>query len=185
MKAAPTKLISVLVAYLTAIKFPATYNGAACPFSGQSMFDAVKVFDMEDIVAAFAELLVFKNRAAFIVMTHERQDSRISGRNMEVFFHNEFAILISDRSYKNRNLALIGDATTPGVLLISDVLVQAMIGEIQAGYLCEPNGGEVFALSGKERDNEVGRIGYRQDVTLHGGTIVKPLSRIISQTYAP
>lgn len=181
MKAPPINLLNVLVAYLTAVRFPATYNGTACAFSGQLMFETVKVFDMADFAVAIEEMLLVKKRVAIIVPMEERQAASISGLNMIVTFRNDYAILMSDRSYKNRQLALVGDTTTPGCLLMSDVLVQGMTGEIASGFVCEPGGGDVFAFSGENRDNETGRIGWRQDVTMHGGRIERQLSRAALQ----
>lgn len=185
MKTSPRLLLKVLVDCLAALEFPATYEGAESPFAGKKLFDVVKTFDLDDLGLAFQELLVFKKRVAIVVLNQERQTSQIMGRMLEVNFHEDFSVLISDQSYKNRQLALVGDDTTPGVLMLSDVLVQAMLGELSTGYVCVPHDGELFAITGKDRETQIGRIGWRQDLTLHGGRLTRSLSRQAMQTYAP
>lgn len=184
MKTGQNKILRVLMDALSAIQFPATYDDAPCLFTGP-VFESVRAFDFDDIALAFEELLVFKNRVAFVVMTDEAQSSAIEGRVMTTVFHDDFSILCSDRSYKNRQLALLGDATTPGVNMIADILVKSIMGEIAPGFVCEPKGGEMFALTGETRDNEIGRIGWRQHVIMHGGREARDLSRQALLTLAP
>lgn len=169
---------------VTALQFPATWEGSPCLFTG-NVFETVKAFDLDDLALAFEELLVFKNRVAFVVLTDEQQSTLTKGMTLTTIFRDEFSILCSDRSYKNRQLALLGDATTPGVMMLGDILVQGIMGEPSPGYVCEPTGGEMFALAGETRDDEIGRIGWRQNVRMHGGREERSLSRLALQTFAP
>jgi hypothetical protein len=177
--------VNSVVSFLEDLKFPEIYNDTACTFAGQTIFDAVKVFDLEDIGKAFEELLIFKARACFVVLAEESQEVTYKGANQITQFKNHIALIYADRSYKNRQLSLVGDTTTPGVLMIQDILINELAGEPIDGMVCELGGGELFAIDGKDRDNTIGRIGWRQDVVLHSGRIVRQLSRETLKIYAP
>lgn len=168
----PTKqVLDRLVVAIQAMRFPAKLGTITHPFAGELIFESgsVKIFDLMDMTKAFAELLVFTKRAAFIVIEASTASDTVNGNRTSQDYRDRFTIFCSDRSYKNRELALSGDSTTPGVLIIKDAIEKSIFGELGEGAFARPGDGDIFAITGDNRDEQNGRIGWAQVVIVDCG----------------
>jgi hypothetical protein len=166
-----TKLLAVTLP--TAWKTPAEDAFAA---------GAVKVFDMQNLELALQELLVFEDRACFIVFQSWEYEPRTAGRVAYTSRQMELVLLMTDRDFGSRNNALVGDADNPGVLRIADAVVAAIGGDINdsssPAMLFTRGTGETFTITGEERDNLTGRAGFVQTYVVHGGESRENLGRV-------
>lgn len=140
--------------------------------SPEPAFGAVKLFDLSELDTAFEELLVFKQRACFVVLDVERFENEISGSKLLAAQRRTVALLITDRDYGKRQRALEGSATSPGVLALKDLVLDPsaeVLGLITEGVVCEPGAGGFLELKSDARDRNPGRICYEQDLELSGG----------------
>ncbi len=167
---------SILQAFedsVTAIKLPAEV------FDSATAFQAVKQYDLQgELRKALEDLLVFKDRVAFILLDQVTYDNQRDGRVLTTARTVSVTVLCADRNWGNRQIALKGNAATPGVQLLQELLIDALFGELIEGTSVEPNLGQLFALMGKERDNNSGRLAWSQEFTVRAGTSKRQLSRL-------
>lgn len=170
---ATVSVLAALQAKLEALEWtPAT--GPAEP-----AFQKVALFDVDDLATAIKDLLVFKDRACFILLDAERCDSELAGNKVVSRLTRTVALLITDRDYGKRADALVGDATRPGVLALKDLILDPdneIIGDLVTGVAVLPGFGSPVRITGEARDNLTGRLAYELDLELKGGSLVVALT---------
>ena len=115
--------------------------------------EAVKPYDRKDLIAAFRDLLVFEERACFIVPASLRHVTTDEGGVRIVRRDLELGLLVTDQNFGGENTALVGAAgANPGVLAIAEAVSDALIGESLglAGVVVEVELADPFTLSDKE-----------------------------------
>jgi hypothetical protein len=135
-------------------------------------FQKVELFDVDDLKTALKELLVFKDRACFIIIDEERCTSEVIGMKMQSRQSRTIALIITDRDYGKRAEALTGDATRPGVLALKDLILDPeneVIGGLLDGMVVMPGFGAPIRIMDEERDNMTGRLAYELDLEIRGG----------------
>jgi hypothetical protein len=170
----PRTIVTAFLTGLAAVKLPVAFGADV------AAFQKVKAYDLEDLLKALEDLLIFKDRAALVLFEQCEHENRVDGRVMKVKRDVRVSVLIADRDWGNRQKALMGEdpaeGATPGALLLGNLCVEAMIGE-NAGMIIEAETGEIFALSGKKRENAAGRIAWRQEFKVTAGMLSVDLSR--------
>lgn len=165
----PRDILTAFKTLLEGIELPVAYGGMA--------FQEVRIFDFEDLAKAIEELFAFKDRVAFVILENVQHQVEIMGRQMTCRRTVDLTVLLADRHWGNRQLALMGDvSSTPGAIQLADLVVDAVTGEHE-GLTVKPGTGEIFALEGRARDNAPGRIAWRQEFTVAGGRLLERLSR--------
>jgi hypothetical protein len=172
----PRTILSTVKTVIEAIELPESYG------DGVKAFQEVKIYDLEDLLKAIEELLTFKDRVAIMVMDNAQHDTEILGRQLTAKRTIELTVLLADRHWGNRQIALLGSSPegpqeTPGAIQLSHLLINGITGEQSGGIIVQPGFGEIFALEGKTRDNATGRIAWRQEFTIAAGRLLKTLSR--------
>jgi len=153
--------LSDLAAAITALKLPLTFGDPAV-----AAFDKVKIFDLQDLAVAMEELFAFSNRIAIIALDGVDHETEVGGNSLKIKRSLTLTIIMADRRYSDRQKALTGDATTPGVLLLQKLLVDAVSGKLSAGAVAQPGPGRLVAIEHEKRPNETGRIVFAQDFSV-------------------
>lgn len=159
-------VLTALKAKLEALE----WTPAAGP--AEPAFQKVALFDVDDLSTALKDLLVFKDRACFILLDADRCDNELVGTKILSRQTRTVALLITDRDYGKRADALVGDATRPGVLALKDLILDPaneIIGDLVTGVAVLPGTGSPMRITGEQRDNLTGRLAYELDLELRGG----------------
>lgn len=145
-----TEIMDALVAKLQAVQWT--------PGSGpaEPAFQEVKRFDSTELVAAFTELLVTRQRVALVVYMGDRFGDAGSGPDQVCARRTtEVSLILSDRVVGKRQDAIYGTATNPGALPLKDLVRAAVAGRLLAepgAVLCAPVNAEILTVENlKER----------------------------------
>jgi hypothetical protein len=157
---------------VTSIKLPGEFG------ENVSAFQAVRQYDLQgELVKALEELLVFKDRVAFILLDSVGYENELEGGILLSHRQLSLTVLCADRNWGSRQKALKGDATTPGVQLLQELIIEELCGEISEGAVIEPGQGQLFSLSGKDRDNAAGRLAWSQEFNIHANSPASPVNQ--------
>lgn len=142
-------------------------------------FGAVNIYAHESISAAIADALVFDDRLAFIVPTERRFENAKEGNTLKARQTLGFVLLLADRVYGDRAAAAIGNAETPGVIALSELVLAALVGRDVglAGVCLTPGDGAPFTLTSEEREDLTGREVFAQEFTTEAGTFLVSRAR--------
>lgn len=160
----PRNILNTLQTAVTALKVDESTN----------LFDEVKVYDFEDLGKAIEELFLFKHRIAVLLLEDAPHESNILGRVLFVRRIVNLTILLADRNWSNRQVAMMGNEETPGAIQLAHLLVEGLAGEQSGGIIVAPGQGDLMAI---ERNNAPGRIAWRQEFRVAAGTTKRNLSR--------
>lgn len=112
-------LLSAVVARCQALELSA----------GVKLFADVKVFPNADLVEALRKLQVHSKRACFVIPSADSFENARAGRDLESECTRSFVMLITDQTVAGANAATTGDGTNPGVLVMKDAVIEALLGE--------------------------------------------------------
>lgn len=157
----PRTALNELLTAVTALRLPAAVDPAT-PLA----FEKVKIFDLGDLLVAMEELFIYGNRIALIGLSVIEHDTTIAGRDLRLSRALSVSIIISDRRFSDRQKAMMGDATTPGALLLQTLLVDALAGELPCGAVVEPGAGRLVLVENEKRKDLTGRLSLAQDFTV-------------------
>lgn len=165
-----------LVTLLEDLELPVAFGADVAAFA------AVEVFDLTDIKKAFDELLVYEDRAAFVILEKIEHSNEANGGNLTIGRALQVTVAFTDRRYVDRIKAMMGDDTPapdaiPGCLLIQTLMVDAMAGKMPTcNCMLLPGLGHLTQLQGADRSNDTGRIIFLQefDITLGSETVSRP-----------
>lgn len=171
-------VLNVLKARLEALQWTPPGEGA----EPEPAFERVELFDMSDLEAALRELLVFKGRCCFIILDSERFDNSTEGQKLLSRQVRTVVLMIADRNYAKRQKAMVGDSSTPGVLVLKDLVLngeanapeKSVLGLMKSGaenlgVVAVPVSGSFVGLRDEGRDNLPGRLAWSIDLELRGG----------------
>jgi hypothetical protein len=100
-------------------------------------FGDVRLFDVQDIAAAFTELLVSKSRVAFVIYVGGRWEpagaSYTTGSRRVV----EIGVLVSDRVIGKKLDAQFGATANPGAVPLMEITARALIGRLIENPPCD------------------------------------------------
>jgi|GEM_PF-4459866 len=157
------------------------------PASSDPLFtsDGVKVFSQANLQAAFEELLVFEERACFLVTTGEEFVNQRSGNVVTSKKTVSLSLLICDQNYGERMAAFTGDSETVGVSPMSEIIVAALFGKTLTSLpfaVVLPLSGDSFYLSNVQRSNEeraelAGRECWSQEFEIYAGSDKREIGR--------
>lgn len=166
--------LSDTVGALTALKTKLE----AIQYQAAPAFGKVAMFDMTNLQVALMELLTASSRVCLIVHDVETFETKKNGQSLDVRQSRELSLLVADRHFANRQIALFGDGDkTPGALKLKDLILNNVLGMLQSGMYCEPIHGEQLVLEQTIRDQLNGRVGFILGLRLVGGNVTIPLSR--------
>lgn len=141
-------IVNALKTVIQAIQLPNTFNPAGAAFG------RVELFDTENLVEAFQNLLVSEQRVCIIVPLDEKFKTESHNIKLIVARTIPIAILISDRVIGNRSTALWGDDKTPGAFGLTELVLPAVTGQLIAnpnGVRCEPSSTAVMTVRDTEK----------------------------------
>jgi hypothetical protein len=102
----------------------------------------------------------------------------VAGRTLRTMRSLSITIVIADRRFSDRQKAMLGDATTPGALLLEKLLVDGVAGELPSGAVVMPGAGRLVLIENEKRKDETGRIIFAQDFDVALDWQAVSLSRI-------
>lgn len=138
-------------------------------------FQKVAMFDMSNLLVALQELVTYTSRVCLIVHDTEQFENEKKGTQLHVRQRRNITLLIADRHFANRQKAMFGDGTTPGVLALKDAVLNNVLGLLAPGIYCQPIHGEQMVLEQKVRDQLQGRVAFTLGLELVGGNVIIPL----------
>lgn len=145
----------VLSGLLTALR-ALTYDqdGVAQP-----AFEAVEAYDMTDLADAMNRLVAQRDRVCLVIYDGTSFDNRVSGTTLHTSSIRQFVLVVADRNFGDRMIALVGSDSAPGAYLLADRVVEEFRGAIPGidGCRWEPTETEPMSIEGKVRDELVGR----------------------------
>ena len=125
------------------------------PFTPGPAFAKVHAYAHENLAQAMQDLLIFDDRACLIVPTGTSHTNQREGRVFTARQETEFVLLICDRVYGGQfeAEALLGNADTPGMVALADLVVAALSGQsFDLAPVClQPTGGQPIPLSPTQR----------------------------------
>lgn len=141
------------------------------------VFQTVKIYDRDDLVAAFKELLLSSQRIALIIADKDAFEQ--IGGGMKLLFNREqlFYVLTTDRVHGDRNKALYGDlAANPPVLgaeRMARLAIPAVTGQLLDApdpIHCVPDSLDVNFVEDSEKKLQ-GRACMQLNLVCTGGEI--------------
>lgn len=143
-------------------------------------FERVEFFDVEKLAEAFQFLLITEQRVCVIVPLEERFSSAINSPGKLVVTRElPVVLMISDRVFgdKKRQVALLGDNTTPGAQGLMELTLPSVTGMLlqpangASGIKCIPRSAVVMTVAGKEQAKLPGRLCMAVELECTGGTL--------------
>jgi hypothetical protein len=133
--------------------------------------DGVKYFTRESLSAAMEELLVFEDRACFLVPGGTDYRNERAGAVLKTRKSEEMVLLVTDRVYGDRQASAEGNEDTMGVWALADALEDLLTGHRLGleGVLVEVAAGEPFTLASEEREDLAGRECWALTVKVSAG----------------
>ena len=159
MSASFVKTLDVLngvKAAIAALQLAAAYSSVA---DYPKAFTEVQIYRNADLLKALEDMRVYDDRACFIVPGGDDFDNAMDGRVLSAKRSSDVILLIADRNYARENLALIGDETGPGVIVLTDLVLEMLTGITLGlpGVCLTPMSGEPLHLTSKQQEDAPGR----------------------------
>ncbi len=171
-----TDIVSQLVTNLTNLQVTI---GNAAPAAA---FSRVAIFDSENLVAAFQQLLISEQRICLVVVMDEQFHTVNRGQQLIVTRTLPVTLLISNRQLGDRVAALYGNATSPGAYGLMELVLPAVTGMLLAppnGVTCEPvNNSVLIVKNEKDKQNLPGRAAVALELHCCGGNLQAALGPI-------
>jgi hypothetical protein len=144
------------------------------PAVSEAAFQKVELHDSSDLRLALMELVIFEDRVCIIALDEDLFNKERKGSNLICHGTTQVILMIADRRFGEREKALVGDTTSPGVLGLKDLVIPAVFGPLsttgalQAIY-CAPANGVEMTLEAENREDLAGRLAYVLSLTVYGG----------------
>lgn len=168
-----TAIVNQLVTNLAALKITIG-NAAPTP-----AFARVALFDSENLVAAFQQLLISEQRICLVVVLDEQFKTENRGQVLISTRELPVTLLISDRQLGDRVAALYGNAATPGAYGLMELALPVVTGMLLAppnGVTSEPIRNSVLIVKNeKDKQNLPGRSAVALELHCRGGNLQAPL----------
>ena len=145
----------------------------------EAAFNRVELFDDLDLGEAFKRLLITQSRIALVIYSDEPFQTEKNGRQLIVHRQHKLWIVFTDRVVGKRMDALLGSATNPGLLVLRDLVVPAIVGLTLSGaqkIYCTPLDGSLLRVEGTDKTSP-GRLAYLLEVQLDGGYLIVDTGR--------
>lgn len=119
-------ILDRVVTLLSALKYT--------PLGGseENLFEAVEKFDITTADKAFGRVLSNQNRVALVVWFGEEFTNIMQGRDQLTRRKTKLRVIVSEKSLGDRQIALFGTTTTPGVLKMKDLVIETVTGPLFA-----------------------------------------------------
>lgn len=146
-------------AAIVALELAAAYSAVA---DYPKAFTEVQIYRNADLLKALEDMRVYDDRACFIVPGGDDFDNAIDGRVLTAKRSSDVILLIADRNYGRENLALVGDESAPGVIVLTDLVLEKLTGATLglSGVCLTPMSGEPLHITKKEQEDALGRDGW-------------------------
>lgn len=170
-------IMVALSAALTALQLPSSYSAIA---DYPQVFTRVAAYRNENLIQALEDLYAFgDDRVCLIVPSGDHYDNSTSGTNNYVARTTEFVLLIADRDFSKEQAELTGNAETPGVIALKDLVVAALTGSNLnlPGIALLPTSGDPLRLTDKEREDAPGRDCWAQTFNTTAGRVKASIIR--------
>jgi hypothetical protein len=164
-------ILTALQTTIVAIHLPSSYSGVP---DYPKAFTEVKIYRDQNLIKAFADMLVFDDRACFIVPAGDRDTDHTEGRVTIVDRETDLVLLIADRNYGGEDTALVGEAGAgPGVVALKDLVTEKLTGaRLNLPYvLLVSNGGQPMHLTDTEKEAQAGRDCWALDFKTSAGSM--------------
>jgi len=147
----------------------------AMQWNAAALFERVELFDLRDLEPALDEVLSFSNRICCVIHERTVYENFKEGQVLRTRRIRHVTLLMSDRVYANRQSALAGTVTTPGIYAIADQVDEAVAGLLMPGCYVRPVSGESVELRDAKRADLPGRECWTLSLDLVGGQTVRNL----------
>ena len=151
----------------------------ALQWEGSAAFQRVELFDITNLELAVKSLLAFEKRLCIIVHDSESFENFIEGSRLTSRQSRRVLLIIGDQVIGDRQVALLGDANTPGILKLKDLVLNGLFGALSTHIYAEPLSGEVMQIIGDGDDPMPGRVTWIADWQLS----CPPVSVTLGRTY--
>lgn len=140
-------------------------------WEGRQAFQRVETTDLDDLIQAMQELMVFQDRFALIIPGSREFQTTLKGTEQHVQRQMNLDVVITDRNAGDRTKSFKGSNTNPGTSALADLVINALIGKLLNGAFITPTDGDQFSI-GIEENPTVNRAAYRQGFRVIGGSIL-------------
>lgn len=160
-------VLDALEAKLKTLTFP---EGHA--FAGESVFKAVRLYDIENIEQGINDLFEYDGRLCFVVPVAEGFKHTQNGASLSSVRLGEYSLLMSDEDYEPGIPAFMGDdATYPGLINLKDEVLEQILGESLGlrNVVVMPVQGNAYRFANSEKDLEQSREGWVMQIDISMG----------------
>lgn len=140
-------------------------------WEGRPAFQRVETTDLDDLIQAMQELMVFQDRFALIIPGSREFQTSLKGTEQHVQRQMNLDVVITDRNAGDRIKSVKGSTTNPGTSALADLVVSALVGKLLNGAFITPTDGDHFSI-GLEEHPTVNRAAFRQGFRVIGGSIL-------------
>ena len=173
-------LLRALVAKLQALEWEPAGGGAV------PAFGSVVIYDLRDQAEAMKDLLGLDQRQALVIYEGDKWTGTVDGRHLNTEVVREVSVVVSDRQLGDRQAALVGSANNPGALLLSDLVLESVAGNlsvpvedaanaVESRAWVEPVEAVPMVIEGKLRSELVGRSTKVLSLRIHSGQLMTVL----------
>lgn len=145
----------------------------------QPAFSRVELFDDLDLDEAFKRLFLSESRIALVIYSIDEFETQRADRQLTIHRKQEIFVVFTDRKIGKRIDALLGTATNPGLLVLRDLVLPAIVGLLvpqPAGIVCTPVRGSIFQVA-DTKTKLPGRLAYMLEIALQGGWLKADVGR--------
>ena len=136
-------------------------------------FEDVRIYAHKNLGQALQDLLVVSDRVALLIPTEFDHANRMEGRNFTSRRTLDFVVLVTDRIIGGTaNEAAVGGQDNPGMILLSELMINALTGQDLGlpSVLLEPGRGQPLLVGGGTNgDATFAREAWAQPFTTPAG----------------
>lgn len=167
-----TAILDRVVTLCSALKYT--------PLGGaeENLFEAVEKFDVTNADKAFGRVLSNQNRVCLVIWFGEEFATVMQGRDQLTRRKTKVRVIVSEKKLGDRQEALFGTTTTPGVLKMKDLVIEAVTGALFAESTNDVAMTPITAFCAmiEETENRFpGRVIASIDFEGRGGTYISQL----------
>lgn len=141
--------------------------------AGQPAFERVEIHGSPLLSRATRELHLFKQRLCLLVPEGDSYRNESAGRVLVTRCTRRVLVVCADRDLASPQAAMTGDADTPGVLRLSELVVAELTGHSLGlpGCRVTPLRGRPLIPSEAERQDAPGREAWLLELAVESGVI--------------
>jgi hypothetical protein len=124
---------------------------------GVKLFERTEIYENADLVKAIQDLKISRDRICIIIPSSNEYATNFAGEQVQSEAKRQFILLMADRVAGSSQGGLLGTATKPGVVKMSDMVEDALTGNnlgcMPVRIKMHALSGEPFSLAAEDRSN--------------------------------